>query len=33
MAIKCIDLIQVICDDCGTYIMLNAWQDAAERKQ
>ena len=30
MAIKCINLIQVICDDCGTSIMLETWQEAAK---
>jgi len=28
--IKCLQLIQVICDDCGTSIMLDKWQDAAK---
>lgn len=28
MAIKCIQLVQVICDDCGKSIMLEKWQDA-----
>ena len=28
MAIKCINLVQVICDDCGDSIMLKTWQEA-----
>ena len=28
VAIKCINLIQVICDDCAKTIMLPRWQDA-----
>ena len=28
--IKCLELIQVICDGCGTSIMLDQWQDAAK---
>lgn len=28
--IKCLQLIQVICDDCGTSIMLKRWQDATK---
>ena len=30
MAIKCIKLIQVICDVCGRSIMLDNWQDASK---
>ena len=30
MAIKCIQLVQVICDDCGKSIMLDKWQDASK---
>jgi len=30
MAIKCVNLVQVTCDDCGTMLMLEAWQDAAK---
>ncbi len=30
MAIKCINLVQVICDDCGTSIMLDTWQAASK---
>ena len=28
MAIKCINLVQVICDDCGESIFLKTWQEA-----
>lgn len=28
MAIKCINLVQVICDDCDDSIMLKTWQEA-----
>lgn len=28
MSIKCINLVQVICDDCGDSIMLKTWQEA-----
>jgi len=28
MAIKCIQLTQVICDGCGTSIFIKKWQDA-----
>lgn len=30
MAIKCIQLVQVICDDCGKSIFLEKWRDAAK---
>ena len=30
MAIKCINLAQVICDDCGKSILLEKWQEAAK---
>jgi len=30
MAIKCIHLVQVICDDCGKSIFLEGWRDASK---
>ena len=30
MAIKCINLVQVICDDCGKSILLENWQEASK---
>ena len=30
MAIKCFNLTQVICDDCGKSVILEKWRDAAK---
>jgi len=30
MAIRCINVVQVVCDLCGKTIFLERWQDAAK---